>query len=339
MSVLEEFEQVELPRRWRPGGRVVTGFFGVLTVLDLVYGTLRLISLDGFGAFDYLIVALTFTPYVVAAGAVLGLLMIIIGRRKLAFVLLCVTLVLASLVSPRLLRNEQPDASGQTVRILSANLHLGQADPAHLVDLVRTNRVQILAMQELSPAEASELDTAGLAELLPYRVYSAEPGGSGSGIASVYPLRQLASVPDTSFQMPIAVVDLPGNQDAEVVDVHAKPPVDDFRTWGSELFRLPSPLPSGRARMVVGDFNATFDHAAFRGLIDRGYRDVAEQLGEGLVSTWSQRWTPPFTIDHVLIDHRTAARGYAVFGLPGSDHHAIMADVQVPDHDPTAPPV
>ena len=243
MSVLEEFEQVELPRRWRPGGRVVTGFFGVLTVLDLVYGTLRLISLDGFCAFDYLIVALTFTPYVVAAGAVLGLFMIIIGRRKLAFVLLCVTLVLASLVSPRLLRNEQPDASGQIVRILSANLRLGQADPAHLVELVRTNRVQILAMQELSPAEASELDTAGLAELMPYRVYIAEPGGSGSGIASVYPLRQLASVPDTTFQMPIAVVDLPGNQDAEVVDVHAKPPVDDFRTWRSELFRLPSPLP------------------------------------------------------------------------------------------------
>lgn len=338
VAVLEEFEQVEQPRRWRPGGRFVTGVCGVLTVLALAYGTVRLISLDDFGGFGAFAVALALTPYVVAVGTILGLLMIIIGRRKHAFLLVCVTLVLASLVSPRLLRNEQPDANGQNVRILSANLRLGHADAKHVVDLVRDHHVQILAMQELSPAEASELDTAGLTQLLPYRVYRAEPGGSGSGIASVYPLRELAPVEDTSFQMPIAVVDLPGNQDAELVDVHVKPPINDFATWRSELARLPNPQAAGRVRMVVGDFNATFDHAAFRGVVNRGYRDVAEQLGDGLVTTWSQSWTPPMTIDHVLIDHRTAARGYAVLGLPGSDHHAIMADIQVPDHDPTAPP-
>lgn len=339
VAVLEEFEQVEQPRRWRPGGRFVTGVCGLLTVLGLAYGTVRLISLDEFGGFGYFAATLALTPYVVAAGAILGVLMIIIGRRKNAFVLICVTLVLASLVSPRLLRNDQPDATGQIVRILSANLRLGHADAKHLVDLVRDNDVQVLAMQELSPAEASELDTAGLSQLMPYRVYRAEPGGSGSGIASVYPLRELAPVPDTSFQMPTAVVDLPGNQDGEIVDVHAKPPIDDFGTWRSELGRLPDPLPSGRVRITVGDFNASFDHAAFRGVINRGYRDVAEQLGDGLVTTWSQPWVPAMTLDHVLIDHRTAARGYAVFDLPGSDHHAIMADVQVPDHDPNAPPV
>ncbi|TDQ04692.1 endonuclease/exonuclease/phosphatase family protein [Labedaea rhizosphaerae] len=339
MAVLEEFEQVEQPRRWRPGGRFVTGLCGVLTVLWLGYGTVRLVSLDDFGGFGYFAVALALTPYVVAGGAGLGVLMIIIGRRKPAFVLICVTLVLASLVSPRVLRNDQPDATGLNVRVLSANLRLGQADAQHLVDLVRDNHVQILAMQELTPVEVSELDAAGLSRLMPYNVYRAEPGGSGSGIASVFPLRELAEVPNTTFQMPVAIVDLPGNQDGEIVDVHAKPPIHDFATWSSELHHLPDPLPAGRVRMVVGDFNASFDHAAFRNVINRGYRDVAEQLGDGLVATWSQPWVPAMTIDHVLIDRRTAARGYAVLDLPGSDHHAIMADVQIPDHDPTAPPV
>jgi endonuclease/exonuclease/phosphatase family metal-dependent hydrolase len=36
------------------------------------------------------------------------------------------------------------------------------------------------------------------------------------------------------------------------------------------------------------------------------------------------------TIDHVLADRRLGVARYAVFGVPGSDHHAVFAELVVP---------
>jgi endonuclease/exonuclease/phosphatase family metal-dependent hydrolase len=36
------------------------------------------------------------------------------------------------------------------------------------------------------------------------------------------------------------------------------------------------------------------------------------------------------TIDHVVVDNRAAVRDYRVFDVPGSDHHAVFAEVQLP---------
>ena len=38
-------------------------------------------------------------------------------------------------------------------------------------------------------------------------------------------------------------------------------------------------------RLLVGDFNATLDHAALRRLLDTGYRDAASVVGQGMTPT------------------------------------------------------
>ena len=68
-------------------------------------------------------------------------------------------------------------------------------------------------------------------------------------------------------------------------------------------------LPSsgaGPPRVLAGDFNATLDHAELRRLLDRGYRDAAEQAGVALRPTWPAGKSLPtlVTIDHVLADPR-----------------------------------
>ena len=60
-------------------------------------------------------------------------------------------------------------------------------------------------------------------------------------------------------------------------------------------------------RGLAGDFNATLDHAELRRVLDRGYRDAAEQAGVALRPTWptGKRILPTLvTIDHVLADRR-----------------------------------
>ena len=71
-----------------------------------------------------------------------------------------------------------------------------------------------------------DFERAGLDEVLPYRHFLDEPGGSGSGIASRYPVFPRTLTPPSTLRQAGALVDLPG-EDLEVLSVHPLPPVGD----------------------------------------------------------------------------------------------------------------
>lgn len=318
----------EPPRR-RSGK--VTFLLFLLALALIAYGVVRVLSLEGTNAF--LIGAMSLTPYVVAGAGALTLLTLLLRRWVLGLAVLVITLALTSLLGPRYLAEEQPDADGLHLRIMTANLRLGQADAQTLVNLVRRHEVDVLTMPELTPDAVSALDSAGLADLLPYRVFDAQVGGHGSGIASNLPLRQIILVDGSTMSQPSAVVDLPGNDDIEVTAVHIQPPLNNraARTWHDELGGLPEATTDERPRILAGDFNATLDHAAFRNLVDHGYADAGEEAGDGMIATWSSWPTgPPLTLDHIVTDVRCAISSYDVYDLPGSDHRAVMAEVILP---------
>jgi endonuclease/exonuclease/phosphatase family metal-dependent hydrolase len=88
--------------------------------------------------------------------------------------------------------------------------------------------------------------------------------------------------------------------------------------------------------VLAGDFNATLDHAELRRLLDRGYRDAAEQAGVALRPTWpGDRALIPtvVTIDHVLADRRIRVVSVRTVAIPGSDHRGVLADLLLPDAD------
>ena len=89
---------------------------------------------------------------------------------------------------------------------------------------------------------------------------------------------------------------------------------------------------TGPPRVLAGDFNATLDHAELRRLLDRGYRDAAEQAGVALRPTWpAGRTLPPtVTIDHVLADPRIRVISARSVAIPGSDHRGVLADLLLP---------
>lgn len=324
---VDDFAEPE-PRRRRSGK--VTFLLFVLAVALLGYGVVRVLSLEDNA---FLIGAMAITPYVVIGAVVLMLLTFVLRRWVLGLAVLVVTLSLASLLGPRFLAEEQPAARGPHLRIMAANLHLGRADARALVNLVKRQQIDVLTMPELTPTALSALDSAGLSEVLPYRVLDARPGGDGSGIAAKLPLRQIILVEDSVMSQPSAVVDLPGNDDLELTAVHVQPPLNNTsaRTWRRELGDLPESTSDKRPRILAGDFNASWDHTAFRTLVDHGYADAGEETGEGLSPTWSSWPTgPPLTIDHIVVDTRCAISSYAVFDLPNSDHKAVMAEVILP---------
>ncbi len=319
MTVAEE-------TRLRRKNPLVTALLVVPLVLLVALVALRLIGYDGDW---YTLVALSLTPYVAAAGALLGGLALVLRRWWVGGLALVLAIVLAVLVLPRLSASDQREVHGKTLRVLASNLLYGQADPKAVVDLVRSQRIDVLNLVEMTPRAVDGLTAAGLFETLPYRVLHPAPGAFGSGIVSRFPLKEVNLTGDSAAKQPGAQADLGDGVVAEIVAVHPISPDVDTPQWEREIKDLSRAAGEHGLRILAGDFNATLDHAAFRTVLSRGYNDAAEERGAGLSPTWPSS-SPVVTIDHVVVDNRAAVEDYRVFDVAGSDHRAVFAEVRLP---------
>ena len=279
--------------------------------------------------------SLSFTPQVAAAAVAALPLLRRNGSRGVA------TLAAAALtaaVAPRAIPRPQPPAGGAELRVLTVNMLVGRADAESVVRLVATTGADVLFLQELTDGALARLQEAGLDSVLPYQVV--EPttfGPKGSGIYARYPLRDGLDVPPASRSRPVARLDVAPGQSAELVCVHLRPPrgahsPGGAARWRAEMAMLPGPSDEIPV-ILAGDFNATLDHARFRALLRLGYVDAAVQVGRGLVPTWGPRpggEVALLAIDHVLVDQRCAVRAVSAHNLPGTDHRALYAEIQLP---------
>nr|WP_319462178.1 endonuclease/exonuclease/phosphatase family protein [Micromonospora sp. RTP1Z1] len=317
----------------RRGHRVATAACWLGVVPGAAWAALRLAGLER----GPLVQAVAFTPYV-AVGALAPLVLALALRRRWPAVVAAVAaLALIGVVAPRAFAAGQPGADGPTLRLLTANLLKGGADPRTLVDLVRAHRVDVLTVQEFTPQIAAELDRRGLAELLPYRQLNPEVGTTGSGIYARFPLAEVGVRRNQGFFFTQAygTLAVPGAPPLRVESAHPAAPyaVEVVPDWWTDLRAQPPATPHGRLSVLAGDFNATLDHAPLRALIATGYADAADQAGAGLAGTWGPYDgdpIPPVTIDHVLVDHRIAVRSVTVHDVPGSDHRAVLAEIRLP---------
>ncbi|BCJ58018.1 endonuclease [Micromonospora endophytica] len=285
-----------------------------------------------------LVQLLAFTPYVVVGSLGPLVLALALRHRWPASVAAMTTVALIAVVAPRALPSPQPSTDGPTLRVLTANLLVGSADPGTLVDLVRTAEVDVLVTQEFTPAAAAALDRHGLDKLLPYRQLNPMEGSPGSGLYARHPIgdggiRQLRSA--WGFTQAYATVAVPGAPGVRVESAHPSAPYALNQTgfWRTDLAAQPAATPDGALSILAGDFNATLDHAPLRALLDTGYADAAASVGAGLAGTWGPYDgdpIPPVVIDHVLVDRRIAVRDVTVHPLPGSDHRMVLAELRLP---------
>lgn len=223
---------------------------------------------------------------------------------------------------------DRPSGGAPEMRVASVNLALGRADTAAVVDLVRRQDVDVLAVQELTPAAAAALEAGGLDELLPYRDARPHAGASGSGLWSRFPIKTSRRVDGFISATIQAEVTTPLGP-MTVFAVHPDAPGQMVHDrWARELQRLHDVLAQVSGPVVVaGDFNSTRDHVQFRELEALGYIDAADQAGAGLQPTFPQGrgpW-PWVTIDHVMVrDTPLTATGLATFPIPDADHNALV---------------
>jgi endonuclease/exonuclease/phosphatase family metal-dependent hydrolase len=276
---------------------------------------------------------LSVTPQVAAAApwAVLGLRLA--GRRGPAATAALAATALGVAVRPRAIPSRQPAASGPLLRVLTVNLWHGRGDAEAVVALVRETSADVLFVQELTADAVTRLEQARLEDLMPRTRLELRRGSGGSGIYSRFPLSEGPRVAPVRAAQPTALLELPGGEAVELVCVHPSAPAlrrGGAVRWRAELAVLPP--PGGLPRVLAGDFNATIDHAAFRDVLRLGYADAARQAGKALTPTWG----PPgkgavLALDHVLVDRNCAVLACSVHAIPGSDHRAVYAAIQLPE--------
>jgi len=297
------------------------------------WAIVRLFGLeDGYPA----VALMTYTLYVFPVAVVATILALALRQWRAAALAAFALISLGAVIAPRAIGGPD-DIQGAPVRLMSANVFRGGGDAETLVRFARERRVDFLCVEELTPEFAARLDTAGMASLLPHRVLSVHKGVSGSGIYSRFPLRRLSLPAVNIINSTRAEATLGLGRVLDVAAIHNLPlPASQQGTdgWAEGLRRMPTPASEGPLQVLAGDFNATLDQSDFGDLLDRGYYDAAERMGDGLIPTWPEirpraRYLP-VTIDHILYDrHRIGIRDFQVLTLPGSDHRTIYAELVV----------
>lgn len=299
---------------------------------------------------------LSFTPWMVLPAA-FAVALAVVGRRL--WVIFTTTALLAvQLLWLFPLDAGKPEAlpagtASVPVEVMSLNSEYGEADAASIVRLVRENGIQLLAIQEHTQGLEDRLQSEGLDQLLSNRLSEPSEDASGGAVYSVFPLEAMGLLPDTPFRMDVTrvlVTDAGAGTTAtlNLTNVHALPPVDErIGQWRSDLDKVARQASRPGRHLLMGDYNATYDHSEFRAMLDTALGrqgtlagqqggtklvDVGTASGGRLSPTWPMKGLPlpGIVIDHVVTSPGISSSDYSVHQVPGSDHAAIMARLIIP---------
>jgi endonuclease/exonuclease/phosphatase (EEP) superfamily protein YafD len=226
------------------------------------------------------------------------------------------------------------------LRLFTLNALGGAADPAAVLQILRQYDVDVLSVQELTPAMVDRLAAAGLTEVLPFSHLDARPGPWGTGWWARWPLTPLEPVPGLRSAAPRARIDPPGGFPVTLTAVHPRAPVylrAPLRgygpAWRRELAVIRQTLAAvDGLQVVAGDFNATRDHRPFRELLTAGFVDCADvsQNRSWPGFTWPAegRALPVMRLDHVLVSRTATVLMTRAIRVPHTDHRGVLAVIE-----------
>jgi endonuclease/exonuclease/phosphatase family metal-dependent hydrolase len=209
-----------------------------------------------------------------------------------------------------------------SLRLLSANLWNGRAEPRALADVIAERQPDVVLAQELSPEQAVAIERA-----LPHGILLPARNKQGMGLALREPAR-VSRLPLPHRDALCARLQLPDtNASVEILNVHLSAPTALGRiavrrrqvsALRAHLLRTSMP------RILAGDFNTLPVMPAYFAL-RRHLRDAALETRRGPSPTWGPGASAPrlLRIDHVMLQGLRVI-DLEVLAIAGSDHSAIF---------------
>lgn len=242
--------------------------------------------------------------------------------------------------------------------VMTFNTVAGRMDNSELRATIAASSADIVVLQEVSPDQGTYLQRH-LDELYEHQAYRLSAIGSERGLAilSSYPIIDTSLYNDPATGLPtvmVATLNVNG-QALRIVNVHASPPYfskKGYRPRSASAIAVAADIVAGNGSLpalLVGDFNATDQSAAYRQAIEAGFTDAYRQAGTGFGPTYpapgfyAPRWLqyPQYTgyksdgftipavvrIDHIMhSEHFETASAQRVSETP-SDHYPVQASI------------
>lgn len=239
-------------------------------------------------------------------------------------------------------------AVGTDLRVATLNQRFDNRDTAAVLAAIRSQRADLVAVQELSPAVAQAIEQQFAGEF-PYRLLDPSDGPGGLGVISRYPLKEESRVRGVRSQR--VTVDLDGRQ-VQIVNVH----VHRGRIQTARLGPVPVPRSYDTLRqyaqarslaeelggtaeplIVLGDFNASDRDPAYAVMAEH-FRDAYRATTAGFGFTFPNRKQlgpvfvpfPLIRIDYVWTNQAIVpAAAKVVCDNNGADHCMLVANLVV----------
>jgi endonuclease/exonuclease/phosphatase (EEP) superfamily protein YafD len=231
----------------------------------------------------------------------------------------------------------QPPAEAEgapRLRVLTLNvLHDDGATGADVARAVAEARADVVVLQEVTAELWRELGDSGVRRSHPATTGLPQQELPGTVVLSRLPIGRAEQL-DTvghSLAVPVRL----GERSVELLAAHPRYPRYP-NAWREDHAAIAAAVRRSRPALLVGDFNATYDHVVLRRYRDLGYRSADELRNTGWRPTWpanGQRTVMGIPvprvvqIDHVMVSRRLTATDVEHLHVPRSDHRAVVAEV------------
>jgi endonuclease/exonuclease/phosphatase (EEP) superfamily protein YafD len=303
-------------------------------IISACCGVLALTQAFGVTPWVVAFVAQSFTPYVLVVAAPVAVLASVHRRWRLASVNVGVAVSVLWLLYPVVFPPGGADvaADAPTFTLLSANVLYTNPRMADAAAQLLEVDADVMAFTEYTSELAVRLDQLGAFDEYPYRKASPSLQRSGLALYSRFPILRSDVVQLGAEDAIVATLVVQGTV-VRIVVVHPMPGIDRaaLTSWRRDLTTYDDVARSpGPPTVLVGDFNSSRFHPAFRHLLD-DLTDAHEQAGAAWSMSWpNDRSTPPFVrLDHALLDDLVVATHVDEVDVAGSDHRAFEVSLSV----------
>jgi endonuclease/exonuclease/phosphatase (EEP) superfamily protein YafD len=225
--------------------------------------------------------------------------------------------------------------AGTDVSVMSINLLYTSSDLEPVAEALTAETPDILLLLELTNSHMADLE-APLAELYQYNSLAPADDVSGIGLWSKHPIdsSSIAVMANGGWPSIRSEIDL-GAHSIRLIGIHPPPPGNTTdrgiqRAELSSVARLPQDMPT----IVMGDFNASSEHAVMRDfLASTTLQDAHEIAGPLYSGTWPTNLPGPtlLHIDHILASGDFVVEEATIPSFEwGGDHRPVAARLTIP---------
>jgi endonuclease/exonuclease/phosphatase (EEP) superfamily protein YafD len=236
-------------------------------------------------------------------------------------------LLATPLVFPPGQPDPEPEASG--VRAVAVNLLYSNERVDELADELADVDADIVVFSEYTIEHQTTLLAHPLASRYPHQINRDGLSAGGMAVWSKYPVAENERIDTTNYTVD-ASFDGPDGP-IRLLAVHPPTPIFDHDGWAHDLALIgESAERADDPTLVIGDFNASYWHPAFRDLLRRGFTDAHMANGTGWSTSWpTDGFIPPFVrLDHALTGNGLVSTDVDDFRLTGTDHTAFVVTVK-----------